>query len=64
MSDTMDDFTREYLRRYVKTLPPEEQMKGLTLEERLAGLTPEERAKMLELIEQILSKQSGSEPKG
>lgn len=34
---------QEVLRRFVKTLPPNQRLEGLSPEERLAGLAPEQR---------------------
>jgi hypothetical protein len=47
MPEALEDFKREYLDRYLKSLPPEKRLEGLPPEERLKGLLPKERMKGL-----------------
>ena len=53
MPDILEEFTREFIDSFLKTLPAKKRLEGLSAAERMKDLSPEERLKGLSVEEQI-----------
>jgi hypothetical protein len=51
MPDALEEFTRETIDRFLKELPLQQRLEGLSAQQILEGLSPEERQVLLQLLQ-------------